>query len=67
MTLLKEKNILSLTAKQSDPRILVLSTCSALSITLAVKVFDNYQCGGLVLLTILSSRHLDSSSTFMHL
>ena len=32
MTLPEEKNILSLTAKQSDPRILVLSTCSAPSI-----------------------------------
>ena len=47
MTLLKEKNILSLTAKQSDPRTLVLSTCSALSIkhSLLNKFFD-YQCGG---------------------
>ena len=68
MTLLKEKNTLSLAAKQQLPWNIgfIHSFCSVYK-TLSVTVFDNYQCGGLVLLASLSSRDLDSSSTFMHL
>ena len=67
LTLLKLKNILSLTAKQQWPLNagFIHLFCSVYK-TLTVEVFDNYQCGGMVLLASLKSMQLDSSSTFMH-